>query len=209
MVAIDGTEPKNCVETFKNLCWVTDRRSKTPNIFPKVCQQMQLDLDDYFVWCYFVEGIKNISNENHQITLRHKCQFVCRYVKIKCTIYSSILSISCTQRTAPSAPTAWTNACSFGVTRSWIANRSICMRDLKCLPIRLLRYWTMYVARNGGIVSPEISVDCNRIANIARSLSFQEVWTVCQTYFIIPRRMVWRISTGVSCVGSNPVEQLR
>src|SRR5882724_4788247 len=54
------------------------------------------------------------------------------------------------------------------------------------------------------MVNPSISVDCKRITNRFCCASSQDVWRPCQRYLTIPRSIVCKISTGVSCDGSRP-----
>ena len=54
------------------------------------------------------------------------------------------------------------------------------------------------------IERPDRSVDCKWIAYVSFWPVVQGVCDPCQRYFMMPSRMVWRISTGVSTAGSKP-----
>ena len=59
-----------------------------------------------------------------------------------------------------------------------------------------------------GMLSPLVLVACNQIAYLHFCSSVHSVWLRCQTYFTTPSKIVWRISIGESCVGSNPNENV-
>jgi len=56
--------------------------------------------------------------------------------------------------------------------------------------------------------SPDHSVDCKWTEYVCFWLAVQGVCEPCHRYLTIPRRMVWRISTGVSGAGSNSVKNI-
>jgi len=59
----------------------------------------------------------------------------------------------------------------------------------------------------GGIVSDDVSDACKRSEKVFFWTAFHGVCDPCQTYFTTPRRMVWRISTGVSMDASKPAKR--
>jgi hypothetical protein len=52
--------------------------------------------------------------------------------------------------------------------------------------------------------SSSILAACSRTVYLCFCSSAHFVWLRCQTYFTTPSKIVWRISIGESCVGSNP-----
>ena len=55
--------------------------------------------------------------------------------------------------------------------------------------------------------SPSIFVDSRQMTTRSWYATDQAVWRLCQRCFKNPDKIVWRISTGVSCDGSRPENQ--
>ncbi|CAK5262376.1 unnamed protein product [Mycena citricolor] len=64
------------------------------------------------------------------------------------------------------SPAAFMRENSSGVAMPWTWKARVCIKVLKCFPIRLFLYCIMYAARMGGTLRPLKSVDWSRIANV-------------------------------------------
>ena len=57
-------------------------------------------------------------------------------------------------------------------------------------------------------MSLSMLVACSRTVYVHFYSSVHAVWLRCQTYFTTPSRILWRISIGESCIGSNPSKNI-
>ena len=108
----------------------------------------------------------------------HKYEGPSKFWKLH-TTYISIFSISGIQRRAPRDPMALISVNWSGLTISWTWKTAVCMRVLKCFPIRPLWYCLMYDALIEGTDNPSISVDCRWITNKFCCTLLHDVWRLC------------------------------
>lgn len=75
---------------------------------------------------------------------------------------------------------------------------------LKCLPIKLLRYWIRYEARMGSMLVPSTLTEFSRACKTDISALDKSDTAKPQQYFRTPNRTVCSGSTAQSLCGSHP-----
>ena len=89
--------------------------------------------------------------------------------------------------------------------RPWATNSITCAILLKCFPMRPPLYWQIYSALRLGTFKPFLFMEERRTRKVCILWAFSIMCTDCpQKYLMTPRRIVCKISTGVSMCGSIP-----
>ena len=110
MVTINGAQPEDPIETFKDLCQILDCRPKAANVLSQVSKKMELHFNNNFRGINISEGIKNVSYQNFQICLpKNRTVNLTQSWSVEdlLTRYLSISSISWTHRKSPRSPTTY------------------------------------------------------------------------------------------------------